>query len=288
MTNRFTSTLLLCLTVLISLSAQEEETWSPGDYMRQATDNTFEKASLMSALSEFSISNNLAMAGAIINVGSTIALDVELEAGKAYTFIGGGDEDVVDLDMYIVDINGEVVASDIEDDGTPIPDFTADYTGRYSLRLQLVSGEAPTSFVSFIMMTTDGNPISDEEFSAISDSFYDSGSTLNNVSDGIRWHDQENQWCLFGFFMDTNQEWEMENLRLGTEKHYLFSIGGKQSANIDLLLNDKKGQEVAIDTEEDAYPILDTNTSDLNRYTLNIKNVSSSGPAFILVGIVTE
>lgn len=288
MNRPFLYSFLICALLVTSINAQDDDTWAPATYMQQATSNTFEKASLMNALSEFSIGNNLAMAGAIIKVGSTIALDIELEEGKQYTFIGGGDEDVYDLDMYIVDLNGDVVCSDTEDDDTPIPDFTAAYTGRYSLRMQLISGEAPTSFVSFMIMTTTGNTIPDEEYETISNNFYESGTTLNSVSDGIRWHDLENQWCLFGLMLDNQKSWELENLRLGSEEHYLFAVGGEQSTNIDLTLSDRKGAQLASDTEADAYPILDTDTSDADRYTLNIKNVSSNGPTFIMVGIVTE
>ena len=56
---RFSTLIATYFLLMMSIQAQEEESWSPGEYMQQATSNAFEKASLMNALSEFSVSKNL-------------------------------------------------------------------------------------------------------------------------------------------------------------------------------------------------------------------------------------
>lgn len=284
--------LLICFG-LLDLSAQGSESdasdWSPGDYMRQATDNVFEKASLMNALSEFTFSENLCLAGAILEVGGTIAMDVALRAGQSYTFLGGGDDDVVDLDMYVVDRNEVIVASDVEDDDTPIPDFTAAYDGRYSVRLQLVSGQAPTSFVSFAMLTNSGGTsIEEEKFTQISDDFFADGSQLNSTSEGTKWHDLKNQWCFFGVLLDDRASWEFDNLRLGNEDHLFFATGPEDVKKIELVLKTDEGVVVASQAENNAAAVLSAETIDEKRYLLRLTSAESKGKSLVLLGILSE
>lgn len=286
--------LLLSFLLVGQVFSQDEQTetetekWAPGEYMRQATDNTFEKANLMSSLSDFKLSDNLAMGGAIIEVGATISLEIELESGKEYTFIGGGDSDVTDLDMYIVDESGEVVASDTEDDDTPIPDMTAAYTGRYTLRMQLVSGEAATSFISFVMMTKDGNGLEKEAFDGASDVFFATGEALHNKTEGIKWHDMKNQWCYYGALLGTNESWDFDNLNLGSESQIIFASCRENDVDINLVLKDKSGTTIAEDTADDSVPVITIDASETKRYTLDVSNVRSNNPIFIMVAIVTQ
>ena len=267
----------------------DEDEWLPGTYMKQATDAAFEKASLMTALSEFSFGDKLFLAGALLEMGETIALDVELSKGKAYTFIGGGDEDVLDLDLYIVDANGEVAASDTEDDGTPIPDFVPEESGIYSVRMQLVAGEQSTSFVSLAILTEGGITLEDESFNGNSSAFYGRGEQMNLLSvGGIRWHDVDNQWCLFGLLLEQGESWNLSNMRMGALQHqYYVTANKEQVTDIEVQVMTARGKLIH---EQQGMDLNFTfNTEDNIPYELSIKNRSSKkGRQFILVGVVTE
>lgn len=276
------------LLLVFTLSAQSTDDWPPGEYLRQATDNAFEKASVMHALSKFSYAENLVLAGALITVGSTIALDVELTAGVHYSFIGGGDADVVDLDMYLVDSDGEVVAADVEDDATPIPDFTPTRTGRYSLRLQLISGEDEKSFVSLVVLTDAGYSLTDGDIAAVSDDFFATGAALNDASSGIKWQDLTNQWCLFGLVLPPQRSWTFSNLYLGDRQYYAIGTMPDENAKLDLIVRDERGEPAAADEEDDNFPMLEFFASATQRYDLEIVRRGGKAPALILVGLLTE
>lgn len=278
---------ILLLLLGTTLSAQEAEGWSPGEYLRQATDNVFEKSSLMNALSEFSFSEELFLAGAVLEVGATIALDIELKEDQAYTFIGGGDEDIADLDLYIVDKDGEIVASDTEDDDTPIPDFTASYTGRFSIRLQLVSGQAASSFVSLSILSTTGQSITEEAFGQISDAFYSKGLSIHQMTTGVKWHDVNNQWCLMAANLSGGQSWDFDNLHLGEGQHYFYAINDKSNNGIDLMLKNRNGKAVGIDRQLNDFPILEIKSSPSEQYFLSVDN-KSANRSFIMIGILSE
>lgn len=286
----FIYTLLFCSLNPSSLTAQTnaEDEWAPGVYMQQALNNVFDKASLMSALSEYSWSEGLCLTGGILDVDNTLALEVELIEGEAYTFVGGGDEDVRDLDLFIVDRNEEVIASDVEDDDTPIPDFVAPYSGKYSVRLQLISGNAPTSFVALALLQKKGFVLQEDNYQRTSQKFFAAGGSVHSVSSGVKWHDAKNQWCIFGVLLASKRDWTIENMFLDAADHYLFASADEAISNVDLELMDSNNKVVAEDQDDDAYPILETTTVSNLRYELKVTNVKSSERSLILVGIVTE
>lgn len=256
--------------------------------MKQALDNTYEKASLMNALSQFSWTEKLCMAGAILDVGETISLNVELTEGVAYTFLGGGDEDVFDLDMYIVARNGEILASDIEDDDTPIPDLIAPYTGVYSVRLQLVSANSSTCFVALSLLSKQGFTIAEADYNQLSEKFFAAGGSIHQVSSGVKWHDVANQWSVFGFLLNNKQSIELENLHLGAANHYIFGSADRRVSKLDLILRDEVGQILLEDVADDPYPLLEKKTAAERLYTIELTNLRCQQRSLILVGIVTE
>ncbi|MEL6356812.1 MAG: hypothetical protein AAFQ37_07760, partial [Bacteroidota bacterium] len=192
-------------------------------------------------------------------------------------------------DLYIVDEKGEIVASDTEDDGTPIPDFIAEYSGRYSVRMQLVAGEQSTSFVSLAILTEGGTTLTDESFNAISTDFYDRGEELNLLSaSGTRWHDVDNQWCLFGLLLEEGESWQLSNMRLGSLKHrYYLMTDEEKMAKIDLQLNSDQGELMSLQEENGLS--FSHSAQDNVRYELAVKNGNGKkGRHLILVGVVTE
>lgn len=264
--------------------AQEEDTWTPGYYMQQATDNVFEKASLMTALGGYAWNEELMLAAAIVEVGSTIALDFELQAGVSYSFLGGGDEDAMDIDLYILDQSGELVAADVEDDNSPITDFVAPYSGRYSLRLQLISGEAMTSFLAIAFMKKGGHLLEEAEQQALSEKFFASGQLIHSLGSGIKWNDTNNQWCLYGLVLEQQKSTTLSDLFLANSNHYIF---GAANQDVDLLVKNDEDSLVEEDREDDNNPILNFFASDSGAYQLEALNKSKAS-AVLLLGIVAE
>ncbi len=285
--------LLLLLLSLLGLSthlsaqdtpAEEADAWTPGYYMQQATNNVFEKASLMTALGGYAWNEELMLAAAIVEVGSTIALDFELQAGVSYSFLGGGDEDAMDIDLYVLDQSGKLVAADVEDDNSPIADFVAPYSGRYSLRLQLISGEAMTSFLAVGFMKKGGYLLAEEEQQALSEKFFTSGQLIHNLGSGIKWNDTNNQWCLYGLVLQQQKSTSLSDLFLGNSNHYIF---GTANQDVDLLVKNNENDLVEEDRDDDSNPILNFSASESGAYQLEAINKSKS-TSVLFLGIVAE
>lgn len=61
----------------------------------------------------------------LMPAGAVIYLAIELEEGSSYLINGVCDYDCADLDLYLLDAEGDVVAEDIDVDDVPLLDFVA-------------------------------------------------------------------------------------------------------------------------------------------------------------------
>ncbi|MEM6397134.1 MAG: hypothetical protein AAF741_12365 [Bacteroidota bacterium] len=279
------------LAISHSAYAQNEVEFGPGNYMLQALEdiNLKLESYLPASNKDYGWRPELCLAGAILDLGETIALDIFLEADTDYVFVGGGDDDVTVLDAYLVSSSKEVVASDILDDRTPIVSYTPEVAGMYSLRLQLVGCNTPLSFVSVAILQKGGGSFDEVAFDEVSSSLIANTARVNASNEGLTYHSNENQWSTFGFFLQPGQESTIENLDLSTEfeTQWIVSASQKELQNIDILLLDSSYGFVAGDQADDNYPLF--NNSDIidgESYILQAKAVSGTRSGLFLFSVL--
>lgn len=78
----------------------------------------------------------------VLNGKATDTKAVELQAGVRYTLVGVCDENCPDIDLRIWGPNGAKLAEDVQQNNTPILEFTAPAAGRYRLSIEMVSCNA--------------------------------------------------------------------------------------------------------------------------------------------------
>jgi len=70
--------------------------------------------------------------------GSSVAIDVTLEAGREYFIMGGCDTDCTDLDLRVQATDGQTtLAEDVADDDVPVVRFTAREGGPHLLSVMM-------------------------------------------------------------------------------------------------------------------------------------------------------
>ena len=62
---------------------------------------------------------------------------VELQSGRPYTILGACDDDCEDMDLFLMDRNGNELASDTEVDSFPLVSITPSYTGTFQVRVKM-------------------------------------------------------------------------------------------------------------------------------------------------------
>lgn len=76
-----------------------------------------------------------------VDVGDTAWVEVRLEAGTEYFFVGACDLDCSDLDLFIRDAGASTVASDVEMDDYPVVGYTPSTSGYYQVGSRMVTCE---------------------------------------------------------------------------------------------------------------------------------------------------
>ena len=78
---------------------------------------------------------------------ASVALEVDLEFGVEYMIVGACDNDCTDLDLSLVDLQGNVLFEDALDDDVPILRFTAPGGGTHFLLIDMYACSVePCSF----------------------------------------------------------------------------------------------------------------------------------------------
>src|SRR4051794_18923418 len=88
-----------------------------------------------------------------------------LAAGETYAFLGGGDDDTKDVDLYLEDEKGKIVARDVEKDAIPVVQFKPKEAGKYRVVLKLAESASQSSFCAFATLRAGGFDVPTENLS---------------------------------------------------------------------------------------------------------------------------
>lgn len=278
---------LLVVFLSFSVLSLHAEEWTPGTYMQQAVDNVHAKAELATSFGDYGYSGGFCFLGAYILKGKSVKWRTTLPTGKQLLFIGGGDNDATDVDIKIYNDKDVLVAEDSDTDNSPVLKFKTSSTQTYTIELRLYNTSTTGSFccISFLEENAPGVPMANMEQAMAN--IIDFGSKVNDKF-SVRFHDMDNQWCLYGVNQASGTSNTCQNMSMGTENHIYLAAGDSHLEDADLFLLNSEGESVAKDVEEDAVPGFKYTTSKEERYQLKIKNVKSSGNALTICIVLTE
>lgn len=74
--------------------------------------------------------------GSLYDNGET-TFTVDLQGGRAYTFLGACDNDCSDVDLWIYDERGNLIDSDVSRSDLPYLSFTPRWSARFSVRVRM-------------------------------------------------------------------------------------------------------------------------------------------------------
>lgn len=251
-------------------------------------DRAFEKGNLMVAISAQSWRPGLCMAAARVQTGKSVSISLSLSARNSYTFISTADQETTDVDLYLRDQDGKLIASDSETDGTPVIEFRVPETGSYQLQLHIPASDQGINFVSLSLLESNGRQIIEEEYRRLTASFFASSEDIMASYSDVRWQATPNQWCLFGFSLDQKEGHTFRQVQMEAARYYFAAAGGPACQNIDLYLANQENEIVALDKAPDALPLLEFESTDSRTYNLRIEAKRSSGPGFILLGLFQQ
>ncbi len=277
---------LLFTGVLLLFSIAPAKDWSAGYWMNQTLQSIVNTSQYATEVTGYGYNDGICVLGAFIQVGSSVSWVTNLEAGQSYMFIGAGNEAATDVDIKVTDSSGKILGADVKTDATPILSFSPSTTGLYTITLTLYSATT-NCFCAMALLKQNGFNIPVTNLSQASERLLQFGATVDDTY-GVRFHDYDNQWCLFGTVLDASQYITITNITMGDENHFLLARSDNNSQDIDLHLLDSDNNVLASDTALDDQPLIQYQTKSSQRYNLKIENYTSNGLSLIMAAILTN
>lgn len=277
------------LIALHSIVTQAQTQCGPPTYMRQALVNVIVKGILLNNLSDMGYNKDICILGTYLPKGEQVGFTTTLNAGTEYAFVGGGDDDVTDLDIYLVNDRGIEVAKDSKTDNSPIVIFTPSTTGRYTVRVKMFSTRTSGSFASMLIMSNKGYSI---PVNTLKNAMVDLFSTVEAVCTNFSkmgFISTTNQWALYGCVLEEGGSSTVSSIRLSNTRKTVIVGGGDQNAyDVDLYLYDNRGNLLKKDEDNDAHPILTYFADGNSDYQIKMKNARSGGNRSLVMSAILE
>ncbi|MEO0044623.1 MAG: hypothetical protein RL329_4072, partial [Bacteroidota bacterium] len=243
---------LFCFFSLHSSQAQMD--WTLGIYMRQSVSNTLAKGKLMELKTDFhyGFSNGVCLLGAFLERSNEVSINYSMKGGVMYAFIGGGDEDVTDLDITIQDETGKILKKDDATDNNPVVEFEPYKTATYRITLKLFNTHSKNSFCSIVFLQENAQSIPIDNLGQALGKLYAYGSLVNQKR-SVKFLDLEQQWCLYGMVLAEGSAETVRNINLGEDEHRMIAAGDEKCTDIDICLLDSATQlDLKCDSDNDA------------------------------------
>jgi hypothetical protein len=248
---------------------------------------TLKKAKILEENSNYGFDNYVCLLGAFIRESKSVKWSTTLEPGKTYVLIGGGDDDATDIDIIVRYPNGNIIAKDNDPDNNPVVSWTTNSYGKYSFELKLYSSLTYGSFCALAIMRKYANTVPTNNMATAMASSYLLWENLEELAN-VKFHDLNNQWCLFGMILDSGQNQITTSINLGNDEHIFVSTGDDNSIDIDLCVTNNSKRALKCDEESDSTPMVRYYSSNSYYYGLKTKNIRSRGKSFIITSILTN
>lgn len=281
--------LLGCLVFLILCSQPlAGQGWPPADRLTATLNDVFTKCNLMVAVSAVDWRPGLCLAGAQLSVGQSVSLQIDLEAGKHYVFIAGGERGTADLDLYLRDSTATEIAADSEDDDTPVVEYSIIKTGTYTLQLHLVSGAEERSMAGVGMLVSNGWPQTKRRFTESSVQFAAAAGAVRAAGGAKVFRYGPGSWCVYGYLLDSGEGATIAGLSLQAGRQFFTATGPESAQDIDLYLAGADGVIHRFDRDRDAFPMIDYTVPVAGPYLLRVEVARARDRGLVLLGLFTD
>lgn len=260
---------------------------TPGDYMRQAVENVLVKAALLQETLGMSlIDGEVSVLGGFMDEGDRIGWTTTFHAGTRYALVGGGDQDVDDLDIIVYDENGDIAWQDVATDNYPVVEFEPRRTARYTVYLKLF--DAPVaSFAAMALLSENGVGLPISRLNEAVETYNLQVDVITDRMDVGSFHDEPNQWALYGVILDDGEDASISNMSMENGRHVVAASGDHAAEDIDLFLtDDTEADWVCKDDEPDAVPLISCWTNGSGKYRLRIENFDSAGRSLVIATVL--
>jgi len=253
--------------------------------MTKAVERVMGTVTRIAKISEFGYDDGVCVLGSLLRPKATASFTKFLKGGTEYYILGGGDDNVTDLDIYITDENGKQIIKDDDVDAAPKVHFRAPKDGKYSIKLELFAAKQP-GFCVAAVLKKGGYTVPTKNLSTATENFLSLAKGIEpKKTVGFNFHEKDSVWCLFGSILDEDKSTTI-NIRSGAGDRAFIAAADSTSKKLGLFLEDAAGKPLKKDEEHAASPSVRHTTEDGVPNRLKVQNTASKGPALVLFGVL--
>lgn len=281
------SALVLAATVLAMLPARTlaKDDWAPGKYLNQALVRVMASTRKVTEKTKYGLDDaSTCFIGAYLEEGKKFTSRIPLTGGTEYAFLGGGDDDTKDLDIYVEDNDGNVVAKDDATDSNPVVVFTPKEDGKFRVIVKLVSSKSSGSFACYATLRNGGFDVPVSNLASASGRLLAICQRINDKLGPAYFHDGDGELCLIGSIMTEGQTLTQGGFVLEDRPYAFVGTADDQAQDIDLKVVDSDGDVVASDQEKDATPIVLYSKG--GTVSLKLTDASSKGASLCMAAAI--
>lgn len=282
------SALALLATLLVSSVSSpvlqdppKEETFKPAYYLEKSMIAALAMAQqLEDKQPTLGLADGSSVFSGHIAPGESLNMSHPCRQGEAMVAIATPDDPKLNINIWIEDGKGKEIAKDDSSDAGAVAIFKAEE--EINMEFTVKNEGAEDAFVTVVLLSSQGKSKTVNKIAETMDSLM-GGVRAMAAMDADLSFASDGEWCLYGGWLDKAKSFSISGLVLRAPVSIIMGACDKGSSDIDLILNDKDGKEVARDDADDNRPLLEFKQQDKG-YMATVGNAGEA--AFCLMTVL--
>lgn len=222
--------------------------------------------------------------GVVVEEGGDTMRELNLRQGYCYAFASLGGQGAGDTDLFVLNADGEDLASDRSTDVDALVRFCPQNSGTYTLKAQMYEGSGPVFIAGWWQQQQAQQNVDPAPSAPV---IAASATTSGTVDDAYALLDADMQARGYEGYGEAArgelQQGQTRNFGVNLEggKCYaILAVGAGTVRNLDLIVADPSGSPVDQDVAADNRPIVRVCAEDSGEYRMQVKMTEGSG-AFV-------
>lgn len=186
--------------------------------------------------------------------GQSLSMGHPCKKGEALVAIATPDDPKLNINIWIEDGKGKELAKDDSADAGAVGIFKANED--IDMEFRIKNEGAEDAFVTVVLLSSEGKRKKIEKVAESMDALMAGVRTMAVLDEDLSFASQ-GEWCLYGGWLDKEKSFSISGLELKAPVSLILGACDKGSTDIDLLLSDKDGKNLAKDEEKDNRPLLE-------------------------------
>lgn len=223
----------------------------------------------------------ISVLGAYVRPGDSVKFSSTFEAGRRYIVAAGGNDSAEDIDVAILDGDGETLAKD--DTKDPYAVAALDSGSQQKVSYMVTNAGSKAAFVCLTVLVSKGGwTIHSDNVKAVINKCKKMGDFTKEQ--GYRFYTRKNAWCLFGGLIEEGKSLKAVKLPISTGDHAIIGFCDDQSEVLGLVAKDGDGEEVGSDKSKSNFPVFDFPSGYSGATDVELTN-SKGDASFAMFGI---